>query len=133
MRLAIAVWNGRVSPVFDTAAQVLMVDLDEARERSRRAEALSETSPAWRVRRLVELGVELLICGALSRPLATMLAGAGIRVLPWTAGPVDDVLAAYLAGKLPHPQWTLPGCACWRHDPRGRAWRRGRGSSRRQT
>lgn len=120
MRLAIANWNGRVSPVFDTAAQVLVVDVEEAREPCRREEALTESLPAWRVRRLLELGVEVLICGAVSRPLATLLAGAGIRVVPWIAGPVDAVLAAYLAGKLAHPQWTMPGCACGQRGPGGR-------------
>jgi predicted Fe-Mo cluster-binding NifX family protein len=130
MRVAIANWNGRVSPVFDTAAQVLVVDVEEACERCRREEALTESLPAWRVRRLLELGVEVLICGAVSRPLATLLAGAGIRVVPWIAGPVDAVLAAYLAGRLTHPQWTMPGCACGQRGPSGR--RRGRGPAQRR-
>jgi predicted Fe-Mo cluster-binding NifX family protein len=126
MRLAIPVWNGRVSPVFDTAAQVLVVDVEQASERSRREAALTESLPTWRVRRLVDLGVEVLICGAVSRPLAALLAGAGIRIVPWTAGPVEDVLRAYLGGELPHPQWMMPGCAC---RPRGR---RGTGPPRRR-
>jgi predicted Fe-Mo cluster-binding NifX family protein len=127
MRLAIPIWNGRVSPVFDTAAQMLVIEVAQARERDRREEPLAESLPAWRVRRLVELNVEVLICGAISRPLATMLAGAGIRVVPWTAGPVEEILTAYLAGKLPHPQWMMPGCACRQGGPGGsRPWRRRR-------
>jgi predicted Fe-Mo cluster-binding NifX family protein len=116
MRLAMPVWNGRVSPVFDTAAQVLVVEVEQACERSRREEALTDSLPTWRVRRLVDLGVEVLICGAVSRPLAALLGGAGIRIVPWTAGPIEDVLRAYLGGELPHPRWLMPGCAC---GPRG--------------
>ncbi|HTU00328.1 MAG TPA: NifB/NifX family molybdenum-iron cluster-binding protein [Candidatus Sulfotelmatobacter sp.] len=126
MRLAIPVWKGRVSPVFDAAAQVLLVEIEQGCEQKRREEALSEHRPAERVRRLVELGVDVLICGAVSRPLATLLAAAGVRVVPWTAGPIEGVLNAYLAGKLPHPQWLMPGCSCGRHEPRGPGrWRQG--------
>jgi predicted Fe-Mo cluster-binding NifX family protein len=133
MRLGIASWNGRVSPVFDTAAHVLVVDVDEAGEQGRREEAVREPVPARRVRRLVELGVEVLICGAVSRPLATLLAGAGIQLVPWVAGPVDEVLAAYLGGRLPAPQWAMPGCACQHPGPRGpRGRRRGRGPGQRR-
>jgi predicted Fe-Mo cluster-binding NifX family protein len=119
MRLAIPVWNGRVSPVFDTAARMLVVEVEQAGEQSRREEALSDSLPTWRVRRLVDLGVEVLICGAVSRPLAALLGGAGIRIVPWTAGPIEDVLHAYLAGGLPHPRWTMPGCSCEKRGRRG--------------
>ncbi len=111
MRLAIPVWNGRVSPVFDTAGQLLVVDIEQGGERSRRSEELSGSFPAWRVRRLEELGVSVLICGGISRPLASMLAAAGIRLVPWTAGSVEEVLTAYLGGRLPDPRWLMPGCA----------------------
>lgn len=32
-------------------------------------------------------------------------------MIPWTAGPVEEVLAAYLGGRLPDPQWLMLGCA----------------------
>ena len=129
MRVAIPVWNGRVSPVFDTAGQVLLVEVEQGSERNRRSEELSGSFPAWRVRRLVELGVEVLICGGISRPLATMLAAAGIRLVPWTAGSVDEVLTAYLGGRLPDPRWLMPGCAGWQrtHEPGGKGRRGPRG------
>ena len=33
MKLAIPVWNSRVSPVFDTATQILVVDIDDGQVR----------------------------------------------------------------------------------------------------
>lgn len=132
MRVAIPVWNGRVSPVFDTARQLLVTEIEEGREPSRTQEELAEGFPLSRARRLAELGVSVLICGAISRPLATLLAATGVRVVSWTAGPVDDVLAAYLGGQLPDPRWRMPGCSGWDENPRtgGKCRRRARGQRR---
>lgn len=110
MLLAIPTRNDRVSPVFDTACRLLLVEVEQGQERARRTEELSDTLPAPRVRRLRELGVEVLVCGGISRGFAAMLEAAGIRVVSWIAGPVDDVLRAYLEGRLSHPRWMMPGC-----------------------
>jgi predicted Fe-Mo cluster-binding NifX family protein len=122
VRVAIPVWNERVSPVFDAATRLVLVDFENGAEQSRREAIIEESFLAQRARRLVEVGVNVLICGAISRPLAAVLAASGITVIPWTAGPVDEVLAAYLKGRLPHPRWTMPGCS-----GRGQRRRRGRG------
>lgn len=111
-RVAIATWNGRVSPVFDTATQVLLVDFGDSGEVSRSTAAIAEAMPHRRILRLSELGADVLICGAISRPLAAMAEGAGVRIMPWIAGDVEEVLEAYVAGRLPGPQFMMPGCFC---------------------
>jgi predicted Fe-Mo cluster-binding NifX family protein len=127
MRVAIPISNDRVSPVFDAASRLVLVDVENGVERARREETLSESFLPRRARRLAELGVTVLICGAVSRLLASMLASSGVTVIPWTAGPVNDVVAAYLKGKLPDPRWLMPGCGT-RHERRrgGRGWCRRR-------
>lgn len=130
MLLAIPTLNARVSPVFDTACRLLLVEVDQGSERARRTEELPDTLPTHRVKRLRELGIEVLVCGGISRSLAMLLEAAGIRVLPWVAGPVDDVLRVYLEGRLPHPRWMMPGCFCRQHSHRGGPERRGRRGSR---
>ncbi len=110
MRLAIPVRNERVSPVFDEARRLVLVDVENGMEQARREEILHESFPNRRARRLTEIGVNVLICGAISRPLVTLLAAFGITVIPCTVGPVDEVLAAYLKGRLSDPRWRMPGC-----------------------
>ena len=39
-----------------------------------------------------------------------MIEASGIRVYPWMAGPVDEVLEAYRQGRLHEAQWLMPGC-----------------------
>lgn len=111
MRVAVPTPSARISPVFDSAGQVLLVDLDEGTERSRCVSPLPGDSLPARVTRLQELGVAVLICGGISRPLRQMIEACGIRVYPWMAGPVDEVLEAYRQGRLHEPRWMMPGCS----------------------
>jgi len=109
-RIGIPVWQGRVSPVFDTAGRLLVVEADGDREMVRSESSLPDTRLPRRVGRLAELGVEVLICGGISRPLLGMVTGSGIRVVPWVAGDVQEVLEAYLGGRLLDPRFLMPGC-----------------------
>lgn len=127
MRVALATWNGRISPVFDVARQVLLVDIEKGRETARSRDALPGTDPHAQAERLKGLGVEVLICGAVSRPMADLLAGLNVRVLPFTAGDEEDVLSAWRGGALPAPTWSMPGC-CGRMRRSGGG--RGRGGCR---
>jgi predicted Fe-Mo cluster-binding NifX family protein len=110
MRLALATWNGRISPVLDVARQVLMLDVDDGHISTRHEEALPGTDLHAQAARLAALGPQVLICGAISRPMAAMLAGKGLRIIPFTAGTVEHVLAAWLAGRLPSLSLRMPGC-----------------------
>jgi predicted Fe-Mo cluster-binding NifX family protein len=117
MRVAIAVLNDRISPVFDTSSRVLLVDVEEGAERQRRlVEMGADLSQTQRAQRLTELGVNVLICGAISRVLEGFVSAAGIVVIPWVSGPVEGVLRAYLMKRLSDTRWKMPGCrGRWRH------------------
>jgi len=119
MRVAIPTWNGRVSPVFDTAVRVVVAEIDRGRVGPREERAIGQTFPPRRVRALSDLGVEALVCGGISRPLAAMLSGVGIRVIPWVTGEVDTILEAFAQGRLPAPQFLMPGRGGRRHRFRG--------------
>jgi predicted Fe-Mo cluster-binding NifX family protein len=111
MRLAIPVRNDRVSPVFDTASRLLLLDLSDGIEQTRQTVEVSQTTfPTERARRLAELGVNVLVCGAISRPLAGFLSAAGIVVIPWVSGAPEEVLRAYLTDRLSDSCWRMPGC-----------------------
>ncbi len=127
MRLALATWNGRISPVFDVARQVLVLDVEDGRVTGRHEETLPGTEPQAQVVRLTVLAPQTLICGALSQSMAALLAATNIRVVPFTAGTVEEVLAAWLAGSLPDPALSMPGCCGRMQRCHGRrAGRRGR-------
>jgi predicted Fe-Mo cluster-binding NifX family protein len=109
MRLAVAVWGSEVSPVFDFSHRIMVMQCDETRERARYPYELPDESMSARAERLRELGVDVLICGAISNSLAKMLRGMGIVVIPWKCGLVEEVLMAYFSGSLEDPRFSMPG------------------------
>jgi predicted Fe-Mo cluster-binding NifX family protein len=117
MRVAIAVWNDRISPVFDTSSRLVLVDVEQGTEQSRRiVEVGADSFPTQRARWLMELEVNVLICGAISRVLAELVSASGVVVIPWVSGPAEEVLRAYLRKRLSDSRWRMPGCrGRWRH------------------
>ncbi len=74
---------------------------------------------AERVRRLSDSAVETLICGAISESLAEQVLAAGIRLIPFVAGEVSEILDAYADARLPSPEFLMPGChANGRKEPK---------------
>ena len=126
MKIAIPTWNGRVSPVFDTASRLIVVEAAGQGEYSRFETDISEHFVPSKVMRLTGLGVDTLICGAISRPLAYMMTTAGIRLIPWISGQVEDVLQAFLTGTLFDLRFMMPGSP----GPWGKGSRGGHGRGR---
>ncbi len=124
MKIAIPVWNDFVSSAFDFAHRLLLVDIENGKEVNRSEVDLKAESLPQRAGSLKNLGVDVLICGAVSRALADMIAASGIQVLPFVTGRVSEVLQAYITGQLVQPQFAMPGF--WPGARKGfRGWRRG--------
>jgi len=132
MRVAIPYWQGRVSPVFDVAGNVLLVDVADGREQARQSVAIDAAQA--RASLLAEHGATVLVCGAISRPLEMAVSAAGIEVISQTCGDMEQVLAAFIGGQLNEDLFLMPGCCgrrqrfgagrhrggrCWRHGPKG--------------
>jgi predicted Fe-Mo cluster-binding NifX family protein len=110
MRVAIPLWQGRVSPVFDEASRILLVDVFEKQEQHRQEESLISRNPFERAQMLPKLGVDLLICGMISQTQQAALASAGIRIIPHICGPMEEVIAAWLDGRIESGAFLMPGC-----------------------
>ncbi len=110
MKIAIPHWQGRLSPVFDVCGRVMVVETDGRHEIGRSEAAVTGIDPLDRVRLLSALGVDVLICGAISRYLEAALAAAGIHVLAEVCGPVEAVLAGFLARGRTASCHRMPGC-----------------------
>jgi len=132
MKIAIPVYNGSVSNVFDFAHRLLLVDIETAKVVEPCEVELKAESLPQRAGRLKNLEVDVLICGAISQALANMVTASGIQVLPYVTGRVDDVLEAYLTGQLAKPQFSMPGCWPGARKGFGRGRRRCRWQGRRR-
>jgi predicted Fe-Mo cluster-binding NifX family protein len=110
MRIAIPLWQGRVSPVFDEANRILLVDVLEKQELHRQEEILAARNPFERAQVLPKLGVDLLICGMISQTQQIALASAGIRIISCICGTMEEVIAAFLDGCIENGALLMPGC-----------------------
>ncbi len=110
MKVAITVWNGRISPVFDAACEMEILELSDNRVAERRRVLLKEETPVGRVAQLRVLHVTTVICGAISRPLAAMLNAGGIQVIGFVTGDANAALRAFLNDELPRSDFLMPGC-----------------------
>jgi predicted Fe-Mo cluster-binding NifX family protein len=109
MKLAIPVWENKVSPVLDTASRLLVVEVKEDGEVSRFEIFLDERDLSRRCLRIQGLGIDTLICGAVTRHFSEMLKASGIDIIPGISGQPDEVLNACFEGNLAHTKYLMPG------------------------
>jgi hypothetical protein len=110
MKAAFSVWENRIAPVFDVARQMHLVEAKAGRIVSEREEAFADDFPLRKAILLAELGIDILVCGAISRPLAETIATYGIRVIPFVAGELGEVKCAWLSGGGDIRRFAMPGC-----------------------
>jgi predicted Fe-Mo cluster-binding NifX family protein len=117
MRIVIPVWNGRVSPVCDVATRVIVVDVAGGEAAFEEEHHIRGPD---RVRALSELGVDVLICGAISVDLEERLLAAGIDVVAEMRGSARELVRAYLDGEILQPCFSMPGGSSRRRRARTR-------------
>lgn len=128
-RVAVTICNGRISPVFEVARRLLLLEVEDGRVIGRREEPLECADPGQQTSRLSYFQPNVLICGAILRPQFNLLTACAIRVVPFVAGDVEAVITAYLQGSLNGAAWSMPGC-CGRNGFGPMAGRSGRGCGR---
>jgi predicted Fe-Mo cluster-binding NifX family protein len=109
MRVALTIWENRVSPVADSAGQLLLLDIGNVSILERRHERFQQESLFYRAKRLSDLNARIFICGAISDFFRSLIEGYGIRIIPFVRGKTDDVLQAYLAQSLSDPRFMMVG------------------------
>jgi predicted Fe-Mo cluster-binding NifX family protein len=100
---------GYVSPVFDVARNLLSVSIKDGHAQGREDVALQTADPFLRAQELRNLGVDVVVCGTISRPYETALSAKGIKVIGSVCGPLEEVLWAFLDGTLEDARFLMPG------------------------
>jgi len=110
MKAALTIWGNRISPVFDSANTLLIVEIKDREICSRRYEPFYPDFPSRLAGRLTDLGVGVLICGAISEMPAAVIESAGVKLIPFITGSTDEVLDAYARGISFVDSFLMPGC-----------------------
>ena len=111
MKVVVPIHNGRISPVLDVARQFLIVESDTNAKQERKKVFIEKTRIVARAKEIVDLGTQVLICGAISWPIEAILVCAGVQVVPNTCGKVEEVLDAFLSGCFDEHSFLMPGCS----------------------
>ncbi len=110
MKIAMPVCGNRVSTVFDAADELLIIDNTTGASPELSRIHWSDDTLIARTTQIRELGVQVLICGALSDTVERMLNAAGVQVIPFIRGTADEVFEAFRNGRLQEKRFYLPGC-----------------------
>lgn len=110
MKVAVAIWNDRISPVFDVSRTILILDIAKGAVAAESIARFDDDNPVRKLSTLTQNGIHTLICGAISRPIAEIFINSGIRLIPFVAGNRQEVIDAYLNNLLPCWQLCMPGC-----------------------
>jgi predicted Fe-Mo cluster-binding NifX family protein len=129
VKIAIPMFNSRVSPRFDFASKMLVATVEGGKVVDRENYSLINLNPIRRSALLSELGVNVLICGGISDFSVRLLMGNGIEVIPMVAGEVEDVLNLFINDNLNSAIIPMVSGRGYAHHPgrRGRCRGKGRG------
>ncbi len=125
MKVAIPVFGTRVSPRFDCGTALLVAEVRDGAVASSEQLPDAAANALERIAGLRELGVDTVVCGAITGFLLRHLTANGIEVHPWVFCEASEALAALARGDIPPSQSAGAG----RGRGRGRRCR-GRGGPR---
>jgi predicted Fe-Mo cluster-binding NifX family protein len=103
-----------------------MVSVRDGLEDKREEVMVDVLDPFLRARKVSDLGVDVVVCGAISQPFEAALSAAGIEVIGFVCGPLEEVVSAALNGTLGDARFLMPGFA----GPRRFRGRYGKGRQR---
>lgn len=109
MKVAIPVFENRISPRFDYAPDFRLYEIEGDKITGIRELSCEGWDDNERVSQLKELGVDTLICGGIPNYLLGILTNNGIKVIPWIAGDTSEALTLFLQGRLNPGMVVCPG------------------------
>ena len=110
MKVALPVWNERIAPLFDVCRKLHLAEVDAGCIVATSEADLWQGEPSGKALQLQEMGVSVLICGAISRPVQRMVTARNIQVIPFVTGVGTEVIQAWLRGSLDDSCYAMPGC-----------------------
>ena len=119
MKVAFAVWEKRIAPVFDTCRELQVVNVEDGLMGEKHGELILADSLVAKALRLREIGIDLLICGAISKSFHEIIHAYGIQVRACIVGEINDVVDAWYEGRLgSESSFMMMGC-CQKNRHRG--------------
>lgn len=108
MKLALVVFEDRISAVFDNSSQLLLVSIKDNLVESTKEINFSALCIVEMIGILKDESAKILICGAISEFMQQTIEKSSMKVIPWISGSVEKVLDAWMKGTM--EELVMPGC-----------------------
>jgi predicted Fe-Mo cluster-binding NifX family protein len=110
MKIAVSYSGKRIAPVFDVSENLLIIDSEKGYAEEPETVRIIESGISEKARRLSELGINVIICGAISGILESELRDKQIEVAAFVCGDVESVINALSRGNWDETSFLMPGC-----------------------
>ena len=100
MKIAIPIFHTKVSPRFDETQGFVLLETQNNTIAVREKLSTRGWSVMAKMKQLVDLGVDTVICGGIDHASWQYLSVNGIHICSWVTGEVDDAVACFLEKKL---------------------------------
>jgi predicted Fe-Mo cluster-binding NifX family protein len=108
-RVAIPVFESRVSPVLDSCQRMVVVDIEKGCEIRRQELNLDKMSIHERIEVMARWGIRKIICAGVSDIMCRFLAGKNIALVSGIAGELEKIINAYICNRLDDACFLMPG------------------------
>jgi predicted Fe-Mo cluster-binding NifX family protein len=100
VKIAIPMFNTRVSPRFDCASKILVATLDSGQVVDKETYSLVNLNPIRRSSLLSDLGVNIILCGGISSFSQRLINANAIEIIPMVQGEIEEVIDLFIKGNL---------------------------------
>ena len=100
MKIAIPVFHTKISPRFDQTQGFVLLETESDRVVTRQNLSTRGWSVLEKMKQLLALGVDTLICGGIDRTSIQYLSDKGVIVYSWVTGEVNDAVTCFLNDKM---------------------------------
>lgn len=108
-RVAIPVFESRVSPVLDSCQRMVVIDIKGGCE-IRRQEIVLEKMPLnQRLDLFTRWGIRKIICAGVSDVMCRFLSGIEVALISGVAGDIENIINAYICDRLDESCFIMPG------------------------
>lgn len=100
MKIAIPVFQTKISPRFDQAQGFVVLEMENDNIIARKTLTTQGWSVLDKMKHLVDLEVNTLICGGIDRASLQYLGFKGIKIYSWVTGEVEDAVSCFLSHRM---------------------------------
>ena len=108
-RIAIPIFQNRISPVLDACRNLMVVDIEDGKESRLMIISLAGMTCLERSATIFRRRIDTIICAGISDLMSRYMTGRGINLVSGIAGDADRIIEAYCQHRLCDDRYLMPG------------------------